>query len=247
MIGIDKNSGVPLYKQVMDDLERKIINGVYKIGELIPPEPELMSAYNVSRITIRRAIDDLSKKGYLDKRPGKGTFVINKHISMGTQEKIKLKSFSQKMRDMNIELHTKILSFKRVKVDIKSFDKAIPTNSHYYLLKRQRSINKEIIMEFDTYVSCKYDLEDLLENPKSIVSLYEIFNDRNIVLRRSVDYMEAILGKDLPDMSFEIEDNIPLLKKTRVSYDVDGDMVEYTEIYYKPSKYIYSNEYIYIE
>jgi DNA-binding GntR family transcriptional regulator len=246
MTGINKNSGLPLYKQVMDDLEIKIINGVYKIGEIIPAEPELMKSYNVSRITIRRAMDDLTKKGYIEKRPGKGTFVINKHISMEVQEKIKLKSFSQKMKDMNVELHTKIISFEKIKVDINYFDKALPSSTHYYLLKRQRSINEEIIMEFDTYVSCKYDLDEFLNDPEQIISLYEIFREKNIIIKRATDYMEAILGKDIPNKDFNLNKNTPLLKKTRVAYDLEEDMIEYTEVYYKPSKYIYSNEYIYI-
>ena len=56
---LNKNSIQPLYKQLMDIITQQIKNGTYKPGEKIPPEPELADLYHVSRITVRRTVEEL--------------------------------------------------------------------------------------------------------------------------------------------------------------------------------------------
>lgn len=72
---LDKESTVSLYVQLMHVIKEQIHNGTYLEGEQIPTEGELSQMYNVSRITIRRAITELCQQGYLKKIQGKGTFV----------------------------------------------------------------------------------------------------------------------------------------------------------------------------
>lgn len=68
-------SVVPLYQQVMDDLKGEIARGVYPAGSRIPAEMELAKSYGVGRVTVRRAIEELSRAGYLNRQQGRGTFV----------------------------------------------------------------------------------------------------------------------------------------------------------------------------
>lgn len=72
---LDKESTVSLYIQLMHVIKEQIHNGTYLEGEQIPTEGELSKMYNISRITIRRAIEELCQQGYLKKIQGKGTFV----------------------------------------------------------------------------------------------------------------------------------------------------------------------------
>lgn len=65
----------PLYRQIAQDLKRKIETGVLEPGEQLPNEVELREEYDASRNTIRDAIKRLSNLGLLETRPGKGTFV----------------------------------------------------------------------------------------------------------------------------------------------------------------------------
>lgn len=66
---------MPLYLQIQEYLKAKIVNGGYAYGELIPSELELEKMFKVSRITIRQAIADLEKEGYVKRQRGKGTTV----------------------------------------------------------------------------------------------------------------------------------------------------------------------------
>lgn len=72
---LDKNSQQPLYAQLMRVIKDNIQNGQYKAGDQIPTETELSDTYGVSRITVRKTIEELCAQGFLVKRQGKGTFV----------------------------------------------------------------------------------------------------------------------------------------------------------------------------
>ncbi len=65
-----------LYVKVYNDLKEKIISGVYQIGDMIPTEKELTEIYDVSRITIRRALTMLAEDGIVERKSGVGTFVL---------------------------------------------------------------------------------------------------------------------------------------------------------------------------
>lgn len=79
-MAINDSTVVPLYQQVKDDIRAAIESGKYKTNEKIPPEPDLSAEYSVSRITVRRAVEELCTEGYLVKMQGRGTFVSKPRI-----------------------------------------------------------------------------------------------------------------------------------------------------------------------
>ena len=101
-----KKSQVPLYRQVENELLALIENKTYPVGSLIPSEKELEQYFQVSRITIRRAITELEKRGFLVKRQGKGTFVQSYKIQRNI---IKLGSYTQYMNEQGREPVRKII------------------------------------------------------------------------------------------------------------------------------------------
>lgn len=71
----------PLYKQVSNKILEKIENKEYLEGKLLPPERDLCSMFRVSRHTVRRALKELNKAGYIERRQGDGTYVKNQDSS----------------------------------------------------------------------------------------------------------------------------------------------------------------------
>ena len=67
------DSSKPLYLQVEADIKNRILSKQYMPGDKLPTENELSDQYNVSKITIRKAIQNLSDEGYVNKVQGKGT------------------------------------------------------------------------------------------------------------------------------------------------------------------------------
>ena len=88
-------SAVPLYQQVMDDLKGEIARGVYPAGSRIPAEMELAKSYGVGRITVRRAIEELSRAGYLNRQQGRGTFVCAPKLKRKIRQKGDVQSFTE--------------------------------------------------------------------------------------------------------------------------------------------------------
>lgn len=77
---LEQNTSKPLYEQLMEAIEGDIQKSVYRPGDKLPTEMELESIYNVSRITVRRAVKELCDRKILEKKQGKGTFVLKKEI-----------------------------------------------------------------------------------------------------------------------------------------------------------------------
>jgi GntR family transcriptional regulator len=74
-----KEGPVPLYFQLAQDLRQQIGGGQLQPGAALPTEEQLCVRYGVSRITVRRAVDDLIVEGLVTRRRGVGTFVAEPH------------------------------------------------------------------------------------------------------------------------------------------------------------------------
>ena len=97
----------PLYLQLKKILRTAVVNGEYAPGQQIPTEQELMKQYNVSRITVRRAIQELINENKRIKSQGKGTFVSQTRLS---RELVKLKSFTEGCEDNHQVAKSQVLS-----------------------------------------------------------------------------------------------------------------------------------------
>ena len=85
-----------LYQKVAADLKRRILDGDYEVGGLIPSEGELERYYQVSKITIRKAVEVLVSEGYLEKKSGIGTRVISNDLfNKLTQSRLRQRSVSK--------------------------------------------------------------------------------------------------------------------------------------------------------
>src|SRR5215510_15855705 len=71
----DSVSGVALWRQVADGIERGIANGTYSPGEKLPGETEIAETYRVNRHTVRRALATLAERGIVRAERGSGTYV----------------------------------------------------------------------------------------------------------------------------------------------------------------------------
>ncbi|PJJ29281.1 GntR family transcriptional regulator [Lacrimispora celerecrescens] len=72
---LDVGNEIPLYRQLKEELKTAIKDGTFPYGQKIPTETELSKLFNVSRITVRRAVEELCQEDFLSKKQGKGTFV----------------------------------------------------------------------------------------------------------------------------------------------------------------------------
>lgn len=70
----------PLYKLIYSTLRKQILTGVFPYKSRLPSEKDLSSQFQVSRITSKRALNELAKDGYIERFAGKGSFVSFKRL-----------------------------------------------------------------------------------------------------------------------------------------------------------------------
>ena len=112
--GLRTEDASPLYVQVMQRILSDIDEGVYSAGDRIPNETKLCEKYGVSRITVRRAVEELSKKGVLTKHQGKGTFVSVFRENIRLRE---IQSFHEAQHRQGKKTATKVIHVKSVEAD----------------------------------------------------------------------------------------------------------------------------------
>jgi DNA-binding FadR family transcriptional regulator len=121
-----------LADEVITDLQKQISLGVYKTGDKIPAEPELMKAYGVGRSTIREAIKTLSSVGILHVQQGSGTFVNARPVNSETLEVRLRRSRLQEVNDVRFLLEKEIIRLAvihRTIKDVKAMQKALNERS----------------------------------------------------------------------------------------------------------------------
>ncbi len=109
----------PLYRQVMQRVRADIASGVYPVHSRIPSEAELMEKYQVSRVTIRKAMLELTREGLLQRMQGKGTFVCSPRIRRSLRD---VTSFHEACRHMGCVPGTKVVSAAHVTADEETRD-----------------------------------------------------------------------------------------------------------------------------
>lgn len=237
---LDYSKGAsPLYYQIKELLKDKIENEEYLPGDVLPPEIELQERFNVSRITVRQAINELVNEGYLSRTRGKGTVVISNKI----EEKLnKIMSFKEEMRVRGLDQYTKFAKISVVKLSKTIADfLGVNKGDEAYKLERLKYVNDSPMVFFVTYLKKSLNLP--LKDEEYMGSLYEFLEKNyNIQLTKAREYYEAVLADKQICEYLDIEMHDPVLKRTKISYDDAGNVVECSICYYRADKYKYSVE-----
>jgi GntR family transcriptional regulator len=98
---------VPLHHQVYADLKAALDAGEYAVGQQLPPERELARMYGCSLITIRRALDELSREGRLGRQQGRGTFVLPPRLDRDIAGAM---SFTDEMQRRGLDPETRLVA-----------------------------------------------------------------------------------------------------------------------------------------
>jgi GntR family transcriptional regulator len=106
-----RESHVALYRQIARRLEHEIADGRYAPLQRVDPEHALMSRFNVSRITVRQAIDELVRKGLVVRKQGKGTFIAGPSVRHDLHD---LRGFFDAFLSQGRRPETRLLSFAPV-------------------------------------------------------------------------------------------------------------------------------------
>ena len=238
MKSLNGNSPLPLYFQLQEDLKRDIEMGTYGEGEKIPTEKMLEQIYNVSRITVRKAVEGLVYEGILVKRQGIGTIVSEKKYH---EKSLKLESFVEKMKEQGFQVDTQILEAARMRAPKRiSQHLSIDPNEEVICVKRLRQTNGIPLGIFTAYlpvslgVSADDDFTSLFRLLEEKYGVRISHSDRSIVASNASKEEATLLG-------IRPAEAVLLIKNT--TYSDSGKPIEYSEGVYRSDRYEYNLRY----
>lgn len=228
----------PKYAQIEDSILDDIKLGRLKPGDQIPTEAELCHIFQVSRMTVNKAIQSLASKGYINRVVGKGSFVTNVQVKKNVVQKPQ--SFSEDMESIGLKAGARLIDYHICRGSQLPEHIALELNADpndlIHFFSRIRTGNDMIICISYHYVPCKavpaIDISQLEH------SFFEYVKSLGL----SVQSMDLSLTATLPtpeQKKLLCIDNEALLKSFHSTILDTGDILEYVETYYIGSMYTY--------
>lgn len=221
---IDKNSKIPLYLQLMDILIEKINSSLGENEQLLS-EREICEIYDVSRTTVRQALDELERDGYIYKVHGKGTFVAPKRVN---QDLVSFYSFTEEMKKIGKKPSSEIVGFEIIQAGEKLSNtfKVSEEDLMYKIIRIRKADNIPMMYEI-TYLPFSR-FENLTKKELEESPMYDIFRDKyNTKLTFAEEYFEPILTNKLESIYLDIQEGDPSLKIERYTLE-NTRLIEYT-------------------
>ena len=219
---------IPKYQQIKDDLKQQIISGKFENGDKFYTEAELIKIYNVSSITVVRALNDLANDGYIIRQQGKGTFVSR-------ARKHKLVEFSDVEVFPIQNDKVTVLSIERGNDDYYLEKLGLKKKQFYYVIERVRKTDDQAYIYHHSYIPEQY-INANYPNLDYYSSIYRRFkNDYHIHM--SDEHFEEIneIVFPTPEPVAEvlgIDPQFPTVYQVKTtSLITTGQVLEYSETY----------------
>jgi GntR family transcriptional regulator len=235
---IDPYNALPKYDQLATILRQKIEDGEWPPRTCIPSERQLEVLYNISRTTIREAIDHLVRQGYLYREHGRGTFVSPQKLQKGLME---LTSFSEDLVKRGIEPGQIIRSLDWVEAPVKISQKLeIAAGTKVLRIERIRLGDGVPIGLQTSYLALSVEQTITLEDMQGSGSLYRILKEKfNIIPSEADETLEVTLATPEEAELLQIVEGAPLLLNERVLFAQNRKPVEFVKILYRGDRYRY--------
>ena len=231
---ISRSSRIPLYFQIEEDIKKAIENGSLKAGDTVPTEDKLCQEYNVSRITVRTAIQLLVDQGYLYKQQGKRTIVLGKQLKRDASE---LSGFSDDAFRNGKKPGSKTisLSYETPPSWVTSAMK-LETTKKLPKLTRVRYTDNDPIAVQVCYLSPHLNIS--VKELEEIESLYKFLQTtKGIHVVQGEEFLHAAIVPKNMAPHLDLDECSAVLVVRRISYDETGMIVECVEGFYRSDRY----------
>ncbi len=227
----------PKYKIIEKYIIDQIQTGKLKIGDQIPTENQLSEEFNIGRLTVSKALTNLSVEGYIKRIAGKGSFVQShvfiKNLSTGG-------SFSNDMRSVGMVPGSKLIDYKLVRAkdvpEIRDILELMDDDFLHYFIRLRTGDNEPIAISY-TYLSAK--IIPALDINCLSSSLSEFLEKQGIRSKGTIYKMSAVMPTKEQKEWLKVSDTA-LLKNAHITYMDNMIPYEYIETYYLSKKFEYT-------
>lgn len=238
--------GIPLYREIYEDIRRKIDSGEYSENAPLPAERVLCDMYHVSRSTIRASLEALYKAGYIVKVHGNGNFVKPK---MFEQRLTKFHSFASSLKAQHILIKNQILDYDLIDAGADKYLSSIEQVRHgdrqtrWHKLVRLRSAEAFPLMIETTYLpqSRFLSLEPDVLRDGSLYAYLETYY--NMEITDAGEVLSPLIPNARERMLLQIPAHVPCMLCERFCHERDhliaihrtvvrGDKFKFKAAYY---------------
>lgn len=228
------NSKLPYYYQLKDYLLEQIEKGVYKQGDKIPSENELVQMCGISRPTVRQALNELMQEGYLVKKRGIGTFVASPVFTGNANT---FRTFAEEMTATGHKHTAKLVRAETIEASEKAAEELnIKLNSPVYKITRLRLANEEPLVIRTSIIPCHL-FPNLLEEDLENIPLYETMEKRGIKPLRSKQTFQAVGATKEEANLLNAEIGDPLILWNGIVYGENDTPIEMVRALYLGSRF----------
>lgn len=228
---------IPRYLRVYNSLKTQVEAGEFKVGDYLPPELELQRLFNVSRTTVRKAVELLSREGFVSIQQGKGTEVLD----FKTTQKLQyVTSFSETLREKGFTVHSREIELDFVAVTrTLAVDLKVETGTKLVRIRRVTLANGKPIA-----IMVNYLLPELVPGIERRIgfmsSLYAFLEaEYNVRIEAATDYISAKAASAQEAEKLQIPVDSPLLVVKRITYS-RGQPIEIALLHVVADRYEYS-------
>ncbi|MFY0682712.1 MAG: GntR family transcriptional regulator [Thalassovita sp.] len=225
--------GGPRYVQLRKRLSDGVEDGTLLPGSSLPPEREIATITNLSRVTVRKAIQSLAEDGIIVQKQGSGSFVAM-NAPLIEQSLSRLTSFSEDMSRRGMVSASRWIERGQF---MPSPDETValalsPDDSVSRIARLRTADGKPMAIERASLPT------DILPNPLLVeVSLYEVLEASGFGPVRALQKISAINLGPADARLLEVEEGEAGLRIERTSYLADGRVAEFTQSIYRGDAY----------
>lgn len=229
------------FEAIYKDMKQKIEANEYPYQELLPSENKMVTIYDCSRNTIRRAIAKLVEDGYVQSLHGKGVRVIYQPVDQTAFTIGGIESFKESAIRNHRERRTDVIQFTEITADERLAQKTgFPPSSELYYIQRVRYLDgKALIIDINMFLRslvpgltpeiAKDSIYDYIENT---LGMQIVTSKRKMTVERVTEIDEKYL---------ELNDYNCLAVVTGQTFNADGVMFEYTQSRHRPDYFCFQD------
>ncbi|GAB2532641.1 GntR family transcriptional regulator [Gracilibacillus alcaliphilus] len=223
-----------LHAHIKSELLARIKNGTYQKGEKIPTELELCKTFDVSRTTVRAALNQLTLEGYLERTQGKGTFVADKKVHQTLSQTVKRYVDQIEVQGKTAEIVLINLSVIPASETIQlALD--VPLNDPIQKIERVRKANNSPTQYEISYIP--WNIAPGITKEQAETSLYKALKqDFHVAIAKTTEHIELTLADEAISYYLESEIGLPCFYIETIAEDKEGVTIEYSQSYFRGDK-----------
>lgn len=229
------------YDEIYKHLKQKIEGQDYPYGELLPSENTLITVYDCSRNTIRRALAGLAEDGYVQPIHGKGVRVIYRPVERAVFTVGGIESFKETAQRINLSVKTKVIRFSMLTADqTLAARTGFSVGDSLYYIQRVRYLDgKALILDTNVFLAA---LVPNLTPAIAEKSIYEyIENQLEMPIATSKRQITVERATALDEKHLDLGSYDCLAVITSQTFNADGVMFEYTQSRHQPDYFCFQD------